>query len=91
MDDGIGTGEIDIFEDAGAHRLRRKRPQALNSVLGDNDDLAIHHVAHEARADDVERASLRRENIFSVEFADDERPDAEWIARADQLLVGERD
>ena len=58
---------------------------------GDNDDLAIPDIAQETRADDVERAGFRGENVTSVEFAKDERPDSQWIAGADQLLVAERD
>ena len=34
---------------------------------------------------------LGREDVFAFEFADDERSDAERVARADQLLVGDRD
>ena len=62
-----------------------------SAALGDDDDLAVLDVAHEARADDVERAGLRREDVMAVEFAEHQRADAERIARADQLLVGERD
>ena len=63
----------------------------LDAVLGDHDDLAVLDVAHEAGADDVERAGLGGEDVAAVELAEDERADAERIARADQLLVGERD
>ena len=42
------------------------------------------------RADDVERAGLRRQDRAAVEFAQHQRADAERIARADQLLVGQR-
>ena len=59
--------------------------------LVDHDDLAVLDVAHEVGADDVERAGLRGEDRTAVEFAEHQRPDAERIARADQLLVGERD
>ena len=92
MDDRIGPGEIDIFEDAGPRRLRAGTgASSATPSLGDDDDLAVLDVAHEARADNVERAGLRRQNVAAVEFAEDERADAERIARADQLLVGERD
>ena len=57
----------------------------------DDDDLAVLDVAHEMRADDVERAGLGGEDVMAVEFAEHQRPDAERIARADQLLVGQRD
>ena len=43
------------------------------------------------RADDVERAGLRGQDRAAVELADHQRADAERIARADQLLVGEAD
>ena len=42
------------------------------------------------RADDVERAGLRGEDRAAVEFAEHQRADAERIAGADQLLVGQR-
>ena len=42
------------------------------------------------RADDVERAGLRGQDRAAVELAEHQRADAERIARADQLLVGQR-
>jgi hypothetical protein len=48
-------------------------------------------VPDEARADHVERAGFRGENAPSIQVAQDERPDAEGIANADEFLVGERD
>jgi len=45
--------------------------------------------AHVVRPDDVERTGLRRHDRAAVELADHQRADAERIARADQLLVGE--
>ena len=55
--------------------------------LGDDDHLAGLDVAHEARADDVEGAGLRGEDIGAVEIAEHQRPDAERIAAADHLLL----
>ena len=43
------------------------------------------------RADDVERAGFRGQDRAAVEVADHQRTDAERIARADELLVGEAD
>ena len=60
-------------------------------LAGDHHHLAVLHLAHELGADDVERAGLRREHPGIAELAEHERPDAEGIARADQLLVGEAD
>ena len=63
----------------------------LRAVLVEHHDLAVLDVAHVFGADDVERAGLRRQDRAAVEGADDQRADAERIARADQLLVGQPD
>ena len=60
-------------------------------LLGDHDDLAVLDVADEAGADDVEGAGLRGQDVAPVEFAQHQRADAERVAGADQLLVGQRD
>ena len=86
----VGAREIDIFEDAGARRAAAGRGSAISiAVLGDHHHLAVLDLADEAGADDVERAGLRSKDIGAVELAEHQRPDAERIARADQLLVGE--
>ena len=90
-DDRIRPREIDVFEDAGPRRHRRERLVRLRAVLVEDHDLAVLDVAHVLRADDVERAGLRRQDRAAVELADHQRADAERIARADQLLVGEAD
>ena len=59
--------------------------------LRDHDDFAVLDVADETRADDVERAGFGGEDITAVEFAENQRADAERIARADQLLVRQAD
>ena len=63
----------------------------VHAFVVEDDDLAVLDVAHEAGADDVERAGLGSEDRAAVEIAEDQRPDAERIARADQLLVGQAD
>ena len=63
----------------------------MHAVVVEYHDLAVLDVAHVFRADDVERAGLRGEDRMAVELADHQRTDAERIARADQLLVGEAD
>ena len=59
-------------------------------LLVEHDDLAGLDVADIFRADDVERAGLRRQDRAAVEFAQHQRADAERVAGADQLLVGQR-
>ena len=63
----------------------------LRAVLIKYYDLAVFHVAHVSRADDVEGAGFRGEDRAAVELADHQRADAERVTRADQLLVGEAD
>ena len=62
-----------------------------SAVLVEHHDLAVLDVAHIFGADDVERAGLRGEDRAAVELADHQRADAERIAGADQLLVGQAD
>ena len=64
---------------------------ALQPFLSDHHHLAILDLAHEVGADDVEGAGLGCKHPGLAELAEDERPDAERIARADELLVGEAD
>ena len=59
-------------------------------MLVEDDDFAGLDVADIFGADDVERAGFRRQDRAAVEFAEHQRADAERIAGADQLLVGQR-
>ena len=63
----------------------------VRALVVEDDDFAILDVAHIFRADDVERAGFRGQDRAAVERAHHQRPDAERVARADQLLVGEAD
>src|ERR1700710_2187985 len=58
-DDGIRPRKIDVFEDAGPRRLRRKRLVALRATLVEYDDLAGLDIPDIFCADDVERAGFR--------------------------------
>ena len=83
-DDAVGTREIDVLEDAGARRAHGEGAVAFDAVFGDDDDLAVFDLAQELGADHVERAGLGGEHIGGAEPANDERADADGIARADQ-------
>src|SRR4029453_17301800 len=72
-------------------RIARHEAMTLHPFMRDDHDLAVLDLAHELGADDVERASLRREHPRLAELAEHERPDAVGVARADQLLMGEPD
>ena len=56
----------------------------------DDHDLARLDVAHEAGAEDVERAALGGQDPGIVEAADAERPHAHRVAHAEQRLVGQQ-
>ena len=66
------------------------RPVTLRAVLVKNDDFARIDVADIFRADDVERAGLRRQDRTAIEFAKHQGANAERITRPYQFLVGER-
>src|SRR6516162_6362382 len=87
----IRPGEIDVFENTGPRRLRRERLVRMCAVLVEDEDFAVFDIAHILRADDVERAGLRRENRATVQFAKHERADAKRVAGADKLFVGQPD
>ncbi len=61
------------------------RPSTSTTTISPGFD-----VAHETRADDVERAGFRGQDPGAVEVAQHKRPDAERIAAADHLLDGQR-
>ena len=90
-DDRVGPREINVFEDAGSRRHRLERLERMRALFVEDQNLAVLHVAHVLRADDVESAGLRREDGATVELAEHQRPDAQRIARADELLIGEAD
>ncbi len=90
LDDAVGTGEVDVFEDAEPPRAAAEGVLRTNARGVDDDELAGLDVAHEVGADDVERAGFRGEDVALAEPAEDERPDAERIAHADHHVVGQR-
>ena len=59
-------------------------------LLVEHDDFAGGDIADIFCADHVERAGFRRQDRAAVEFAQHQRADAERVACADQLLVGQR-
>jgi hypothetical protein len=88
-DDRIRPREVDVFEDAGPRRLRWKRLVAVCALFIEYDDFAGFDVPDIFCADHVERAGLGRQDRTAVEVAEHQRPDAERVAGADQLLVGQ--
>ena len=88
--DGIGAREVDVFEDVGARRLLGREAERLEPIVRDHHAFAVLDIADEAGADDVEGAGLGGEDVAAVELAQHQRADAQRVAGADQLLVGQR-
>ena len=88
VDDGVRTCEVDVLEDAAGLLLVRRERIRLETVLVDDDHLTRQDIAHELSADDIEAASLRREDPAALLcFADAERTEPLRIAGADELLL----
>ena len=63
----------------------------MGAVVVEHQNLAVFQVADVLRTDDVQRAGLGGEDRAAVQLAENQRPNAQRIAGADQLLVGETD
>jgi hypothetical protein len=84
VDQGIGSREIDVLEDA--HRMRAfgERVRCVQTFAIDNDHLARLNVAHIARFDEIEGARLRSHDPRRAEFSQGERAKAARVAYRDQ-------
>ncbi len=60
LHEAVGAGEIDIFENAKTLGFFCQRVRTLHALAVQDDHLARLDIAHEIRADDVERAAFRR-------------------------------
>ena len=89
---GVRSGEVKELEHAGSGSFGRERLVALHTVLGDDDDFAILHIADETGAGRVQRAALRSEHIGAVRrLAEDQWAQTPGVAGADEFLVGQAD
>ena len=90
-DDTVRSSEVDVLKDAGALRFFRERFVALNPVSGNHDHLSIFHFADEFCADDIQCTGFGSENVALVHFAQDQWPDSQRVAHADEFVVGDPD
>ena len=79
-----------MLENAEPTGVAVERQQAFHAVRADHDDLAGCNITHELGADDVERAGLRGENPGTRQSTQNQRPHAERIAHADDLVLRQR-
>ena len=91
LDEAVGAGEVDVFEDARARRARREGTDRLDAFFADHHNFAIVDLADKFSADDVKRAGFRGEDIGLAVTAEDQRAQADGVACADQLLAGDAD
>ena len=75
-DGAVGAGEVHQLEHAAAHRPGRQPGQLGDLAVLDPDELARLELAGDVRADQVERAGLRRHDHPAAEAAQHERPEA---------------
>ena len=84
-DERVGAREVDVLEDARGV-LRKGEPVRRESFPRELDDLARLDVPLELRADQVERARLRRDDRRPLADAERERPDAVGVPRGEDPL-----
>ena len=64
---------------------------ALHAIGRADHNLAWLDVAHQLRADDVERTGLRGQHRIAVEIAEHQWADAIWVAEANHLRLVHHD
>ena len=91
----IGTGEIDVFEDAEPFARPAEGLDAVHALVVDHDDLTGFDVAHEIGADDIQRAGFRGQDPAAgplrPDSTQDQGADAEGVSHAHQCLVRQGD
>ena len=85
VNDGIGTREINELEDAHAVMARAGHLIGMNPLFVDDDDFARLNIAHERRADGIQRAALRRKHHIVADSAHAQRTEAMRVAAGNQL------
>src|SRR5439155_11015915 len=91
-DDAVGSGEVDVLEDAEGVALLLNGLHRVKALFVDNDRLTGLDFAHEVRAEVVESAGLGGDNpAVAVELADTERAYAIGVSHRDQHVGREGD
>ena len=91
-DDAVGSGEVDVLEDAQRVAFLLNALHRVEALFVDNDRLTGLDFAHEVRAEVVESAGLGGDNpAVAVELADTERAYAIGVSHRDQHVGREGD
>ena len=89
---GVGSREVEELPDAERAAVRPlERLDRVQAVGVGEDELARLHLAHELRADEVERARLGGDDPVVVDAPDHERAEAVRVAERDEPSFRERD
>ena len=89
-DCGVRSRQIDVFEQA-ALGLGHAEAARAQAVLVDGDQLAGLDLANDARADDVQRGRLARDDPAPLQPAEDQRAHAVDVARRVQRVLVHED
>src|SRR5947207_8845937 len=79
--DGVGTREVDMLEDATRLALARELMHDAHAALFEHEHFAGAHFADRLRPDEVKRACLARNGDRVIEPAEHERTESVRIAR----------
>ena len=85
--DAIGPCEINVLKHAERLLLVTERPLRTDAIVADDHDFAGFYFANKFRVHEIERTSLRRQNVSAIELAEHEWPEAKRIAHADDLSL----
>ena len=90
-DDAVRAGEVHVLEDAEGFLLLGKGKFRADAGFIDDHDLAGFDLEDELGVDEIEGAGLAGEDVGAIELAEDEGPEAEGIADADDLALAHDD
>ena len=91
VDDRIRPGKVHELKQAQAAAQRRGHVHAVHAALVDRHDLAGADVAHELRADRIERAALAGQHEAVPDAPKAQRTDAVRIADANEAVLCQQD
>ena len=86
VDNRIGTGGIDILKDTETGLLAAVIPIGTQAIFIEDNDFPRLHIPQVVRADTVQRAGFRSNDIAIFNGADTKRPEPLWISRGNDLF-----
>ena len=87
----VGPREVDVLEHAQGGAVGLHRDAGLDAALAERHQLTGLHLAQELRADDVERAALRCDDVALAQLPQAQRPHTCRVAERDDAVLGHHD